>query len=417
MSRRVRTGALAAVASVVAAFGAAPALADTTAKVDGNVLTIEAGALQENHITVAKDSNSNIVRVTEAADAPRVNARKGCAQPNNRQASCALGAGGTVRVQLHGGFSDFYSAPTLPFPQTVDGGDGIDHIFTGSANDTLNGGSDGDDLNGGPGIDRLNGESDDDHLDGGPGGDTLSGGAGRDSVDYVSARQFVVIDLTAGFARVLLQSVDDNVFGDVEDAAAGVGRDLLIGDQGDNRLYGEQKLSGAEPPSESPDGLRGLGGNDDIRAGDNRARDEVSCGAGSDFVELDLTDVATADPSLDDCETIQRRAVDQGPTVTIRARRAKVAGGDVLVPLSCSRRIRRGCRGRLSAKRRSGARLGGARYRIRRGGRLIVGVPLSRTGRRLVARPGRLRVEVTARERDPKGRPKVSIARFKLRGS
>jgi Ca2+-binding RTX toxin-like protein len=298
----------------------------------------------------------------------------------------------------------------------VEGDTGDDRVSTGLGNDTLNGGTGIDRFHSGPGTDRLNGDSGNDLLDGGPGGDTLSGGSGTDVVDYRNFRQPLTVDLTAGFATVFLESVNDNVFGDVEAVIAGVGSDTLTGDQGSNALSGEARPTG-EGPSGRPDTLTGLGGDDFIQAGDNRARDTVSCGAGDDFIRLDLTDVAVANPALDDCETIELNAVDVSPAATIRKGRVRVAGRRILVPLSCPRKSRRGCNGRLTVGQRRGATLGRVRYRIRRGARRTISVPLSRTGRRLVARAGRLRVEATARERDPKGRPKTTVARFALRGS
>jgi Ca2+-binding RTX toxin-like protein len=416
-SRRPHKLAVTAVATAaVAGLGAAPALGVTTVKVKDNVLEIESGAVEQNDITVRKDSNSNIVRVTELGDGPRVSARAGCAQPNNRQASCALGPGGTVSVKLLAGLQDDYDGVGLPFPQTVDGGVGIDDISTGLGNDTLNGGSSADFFDAGPGADRINGESGDDFLDGGPGGDTLSGGSGTDTVRYGAFREPLTVDLSAGFASVFGQTVNDIVFGDIENVHSGVGSDTLNGDQGNNELVGEEQTGMA--PSRHPDTLTGLGGNDHIDAGNNRARDTVSCGAGQDSVRFDLTDVASPiNPAFGDCEQIQLNAVDEQPAATIRWRRARVVGGQVLVPLSCPRKSRPRCSGRLRVRRRGGATLGRTRYRIRRGGRLTVRVPLSRPGRRLVARPGHLRVEVLARERDSRGRPKVTLARFRLRGS
>lgn len=407
---------MATIATLAAAFGAAPALADTHVDVDGNVLTIRSGLVQENDITLTKvTASSSIVRVTEAAGGPKVNARKGCAQNNNRQAQCVLGSGTTVHVDLQGG-DDSYTAFGSPLPHVVDGGVGRDTINTGDANDTLHGGTGSDNLGGGPGLNRLNGDSGDDSMDGGPGADTFSGGPGSDQVSYLLALG-VTLDLRVGTAQIVNQA-SDGVAADVENIHGGRGSDILTGTGGDNRFIG-QNIAGSTTGSPGlPDTFTGLGGDDSIDASRNRARDTVSCGAGDDDITLDLADPEPLDPSLDGCETIERLAVDQHPAVVIRRKRARVARGRILVPLRCPRSSHRSCSGRLSTRRLGGARLGeAARYRIHRGRGRTVSVALSRTARRLVARRGRLRVEITARERDTKGRPKVTVARFKLRGS
>jgi hypothetical protein len=298
----------------------------------------------------------------------------------------------------------------------VDGGVGRDTINTGDANDTLHGGTGDDSLSGNPGLNHLNGDSGDDSMDGGPGADTFSGGPGSDQVSYLLSPG-VTLDLRVGTALVANQA-SDSVAADVENIHGARGSDILTGTGGNNRFIG-QNIAGSTTGSPGlPDTFTGLGGDDSIDASRNRARDTISCGAGDDETTLDLADPEPLDPSLDGCETIERLAVDQHPAVVVRRSRARVARRRILVPLLCPRRSHRSCSGTLSARRLGGASLGRpARYRIRRGRGRTVSVALSRSARRLVAQRGRLRVEITARERDTKGRPKVTLARFKLRGS
>jgi Ca2+-binding RTX toxin-like protein len=420
MRRRLRTAAVILVTTVaLAAFGAAPAGATTNVSVNGNRLLIGTGLTDSNNITVTKVSGSEAIVREQGTAAPRVAAGSGCTQAGDHQANCSHDQfGGSVEAGLRGGV-DFYSARNLLIPQEVAGDFGQKTIATGSARDTLRGGSGADSLDGGPNTDFLYGGSGNDSLMGGSGGDFLRGGPGRDEAQYAvvfasDVNHRVSLDLRIGSATVAGDFADS--ISEVEGALGSRLDDTLIGTEGDNTLRGESPIFSS--PSGNKDTLTGLGGNDFIDAGQNRARDTVSCGAGNDSILLDLTDVPPGDPALNDCESIEQTAVDQHPAVTIRGRRAKLAGRTILVPLSCSRKSRRRCSGRLSVRRRGGARLGRPmRYRLGRGRGRTVRVPLSRTGQGLVARPGRLRVEVTARERDPKGRPKVKVARFKLRGS
>jgi hypothetical protein len=417
---------LAAVAVfATAVLGTPSALADTEVKYDGSVLRIQSGLLQTNRITATLASNANVAIVTEGADGPRVDAGTGCVQADNRRASCPLNPGSAVRVELRaslgGNFTDEYDGSRLPLPQTVDGGVGIDDIVTGNADDQVTGGDNVDFIDTGPGVDRLQGESGPDFLTGGPGADTIDGGSKNDRARYREAAAPVTVDLRAHSGSVFGEAGQD-VLVSVEDVEGGARADTLTGDSGPNELVGAGSgvLPNSGPPvsGSGPDTLTGLGGNDTIDAKRNRVRDTVSCGEGTDSAALDLADVTPADPSLVECESISFAAVDQHPTVSIATRRARVRGRGLAVPLRCSRRVRRGCGGRLTVRRQGGPNLAPpGRYRIRRGRGDTVRLGLNRRARRLIARPGRLPVEAVATERDSRGRPKISLARFTLRGS
>jgi Ca2+-binding RTX toxin-like protein len=418
MSRRLRTGAMTAASLALAVAAVAPAAAKTDVSVSNNRLVISTGFKENNQITVTRTALDKAVVREQGTAGPTVVAGSGCTQSGEHQANCTHGESASVEADLGRGVDSYFGSNVL-IPQIVDGDLGQKTITTGFGRDTLRGGPLADRLDGGPDTDFLYGESGNDSLIGGPGGDFLRGGPGRDEAQYAAffaseVNHRVSLDLTIGNATVQGDFADS-----ISEVEGGLGSrlgDTLIGNDGDNTLRGESPIFSS--PSGNPDTFTGLGGNDFIDAGQNRARDLVSCGAGSDSILLDLLDVSPDDPVLDDCEFIEQAAVDQHPAVTIRSRRARRAGTDVLVPLRCSRKSRRRCSGRLSLRRRRGERLGRTvRYRVRRGSRRTLRVPLSRIGRRLVARPGRLRVEVTARERDPKGRPKTSVTRFQLRGS
>jgi Ca2+-binding RTX toxin-like protein len=431
MGRRSCTYATVAVAALaVIALRATPALAKTEVRVSGGELVISADLVTTNDILVTTAAPNLLIVQETKSDGPKVDAGRHCTQSATRRARCPAGEVSSVRAELKGGFFDDYDGSALAIPQTVNGGTGNDDITTGVANDTLNGEAGEDVLHGGPGQDQLNGGINGpvdqpgeplalhfvgDQLDGGPGGYTIKGGPGKgDEVFYPgheSARR--TANLGTGISQLLDQTPPeplDVIFADVERVTGDRGPDTLTGSARDDIL------AGGDGPQ--PDTLDGLAGDDQLLAGDNKARDSVSCGPGDDYIELDLVDVPPEDPAVADCEEIQRTAIDQHPAVSILKRSAKVKGETVRVPLACPRKHhRRGCRGTLTVRQRGGDTLARRRYRIRRGKRRTVKARLSPAGRRLVAGPGRLRVEVVASERDPRGRPRVRVSRFSLRGS
>jgi len=80
------------------------------------------------------------------------------------------------------------------------GGDGRDNLIGGAGADQLFGDALSDVLNGNGGADIIDGGLGDDHVIGGGGDDDLSGGLGFDTLDYASATQSVIVDLSAGVA-------------------------------------------------------------------------------------------------------------------------------------------------------------------------------------------------------------------------
>jgi Ca2+-binding RTX toxin-like protein len=176
-----------------------------------------------------------------------------------------------------------------------------------------------------------------------------------------------------------------------------------------DRIFGETGNDFIESAG-GADVLRGGEGNDIIAAIDDaaaRGADRVICDEGADFAQIDLLDVIP----FPTCESVQRAAIDQHPTVRIARRAVSVRDGEARVRLSCPAASTADCDGRLALSRVAGARrfrLGAAGYRIARGGREVVSVPVS------LAPGRRIRAEAVSRERDANGLPKVARAQVGL---
>ena len=100
------------------------------------------------------------------------------------------------------------------------GGNGADHVHSGSGDDIVGGGDGNDRIDGGAGRDILFGEEGDDNVAGGVGNDFLNGGAGDD-------------ELSGAFGDDIL------IGGDGDDyISGGHGDDLLIGGSGNDTLSG-----------------------------------------------------------------------------------------------------------------------------------------------------------------------------------
>lgn len=161
-----------------------------------------------------------------------------------------------------------------------------------SHGDTLRGDQGANRLEGGDGADRLVGRGGDDILMGGNGIDILDGGAGRDLADY-SGGGPARINLASGQGLDSSGAVDR--LSGIEDVVGSLGRDVLVGDDGANRLEG----------GVGRDTLRGNDGadafvfTDDLDFGDT-IRDFQS---GLDRIEIDAVTVGTGrlafDPATD----------------------------------------------------------------------------------------------------------------------
>jgi Ca2+-binding RTX toxin-like protein len=187
-------------------------------------------------------------------------------------------ASGGVQVALGNG----------PGGGSASGADGDDILHdiedvTGSAyDDTLLGnnganllaGGDGQDyLRGAGGNDTLQGGNGEDYLDGGQGDDTLDGGAGIDRAAFHTSPVGVHVDLnTQGIAQNTGFGSDTLI--SIENVSATQFDDTLIGNGGDNWIWGEG----------GNDTLSGGGGNDLIEVGPGNAT--ADGGAGTDAISF-----------------------------------------------------------------------------------------------------------------------------------
>ena len=85
--------------------------------------------------------------------------------------------------------------------------------------------------------------------------------------------------------------------------------------------------------------------------------------------------------------------------------------------MSCPRKLRLGCSGRLTltTSAKPARTLGSTRYRLRRGQSRRIDVVLTPSAERLLAARRRLDVVATAREHDARGRPKTTVELSVLR--
>lgn len=282
--------------------------------------------------------------------------------------------------------------------------DGIEGASGGTGDDILIGTSGPDTLIGGGGDDVIEGRAGNDVLsDGDPSSeradrDRLDGGAGPDIVGFRHRTTGVTVDLRRGRSDGGHGESDRLL--SIEGAIGGAGADRLAGDARSNRLEGGPGNDVLEGRA-GGDYLRGGTGFNTIRggAGDDRIStfkdhfeegvDRASCGPGRDIV-LNPSRAFVAR----DCE----RVSFFDARTTYRAQPTRVTQGTVSFRVRCTHRAPR-CRGsvELSTPTRSpwyrrppfdqtvGAQTS---FTARSGSSVLVRVPLTSVGRRLVQRPG-----------------------------
>lgn len=173
-----------------------------------------------------------------------------------------------VRVSIDGQADDGAGERDNVRTTAVRGTAGPDRLTGGDGDETLWGDAGNDVVQGGGGDDELFGEGGNDSLDGGAGADWLEGGAGSDEASYATRTTSVVVSINGG-------SRDDGGVGEgdevrVENATGGSNNDILIGDEGANRLTG----------GEGNDTIHGLDGSDYLDGG--RGDDTLDGGNGVD---------------------------------------------------------------------------------------------------------------------------------------
>lgn len=146
-------------------------------------------------------------------------------------------------------------------PDSISGLGGDDVLRGLGGDDTLDGG-DGDDVLGGVGgADSLLGGLGQDYLRGGEGDDFMDGGDGVDRAAFFDATAGVHVSLLLqGSAQDTGQGMD--VLVNIEQLSGTRFDDLLIGDGGDNWLWGD--VSGADPGTGGGDDTLIGGGGDDL---------------------------------------------------------------------------------------------------------------------------------------------------------
>jgi hypothetical protein len=299
---------------------------------------------------------------------------------------------------------------------TVNAGSGDDSVRTLEGNDFVQGLAGNDVIDPGPGSDGVSAGDGNDRVVAGAEAeraetDSYDGGAGFDTLDY-SLRTTPIFaakigttggaggedDGIANFERILGGSGNDSILG--FSSNGGPGNDVLTGGDGGDTIVGG---TGA-------DTIRGFAGNDTLDANDGVADTKIECSTGFDTVFLDLKDPNPNDAV--NCESIDRRKVDEEPGTRILSAGARVRGGRAAVRLLCPRAVHRACAGRLTLGLRHSA---SARYRIAAGHSGVVAVAVNAAD---AARAHRAAHGLTAvarsRERGLKGAETV-IRRLTLR--
>lgn len=144
-------------------------------------------------------------------------------------------------------------------------------LSAGGGDDTVLGGQADDDLNGGEGNDEINAGAGDDFVFDNTGDTTIEGGAGDDIVVAIGGNGNFT---DTGEVTVVANEVNDFFCGGVWDDwfDAGSGNDILVGDIGSDRHYGNDTLNGGA----DNDLLQGGWGQDVFIFGANDGEDTIA---------------------------------------------------------------------------------------------------------------------------------------------
>ncbi|MFK7751604.1 MAG: M10 family metallopeptidase C-terminal domain-containing protein [Sedimentitalea sp.] len=197
-----------------------------------------------------------------------------------RAAHLQLAEGGAGRPSYVGDDPNDYGGYTIAYGVTIEDATGgiADDVITGNAaanmlngmagNDKIYAGGRADRIDGGLGDDRMFGGKGNDVFDAGTGRDVFVGGLGIDTVNYSDAGPGLRIELET-LARNTGSALGDRLF-DIENLVGGAYRDVLRGDENDNRIAG----------GDGQDLLDGRDGNDILRGDGDR--DQLLGRAGND---------------------------------------------------------------------------------------------------------------------------------------
>ena len=297
---------------------------------------------------VAADGEQNRITLARATEPPAyqpkltftdtgapLTAGAGCTQVDDHSATCT---GYSVIASITAGDGD----DTVAGPAaTVDGGAGNDELsgaqvqIGGPGDDKLTGSDTGSLLQGGLGRDTINGgKANDTILDDVDAGvqDVVDGGDGVDTMSYAGRKTGVVVSLQQPLAG-------EDQLSSIEDLRGGDGADTLTGDAGPNTLdgsAGRDALAGGDGPDtlaggDGTDQLDGGAGDDRLNGGEDKARDRIACGDGTDRAEPRVNTLIGAD-----CERLGIDTFDLGGIVLLRlplsAPRAAIL---TMKPLDC----------------------------------------------------------------------------------
>ncbi|BCJ43451.1 hypothetical protein GCM10010168_42390 [Actinoplanes ianthinogenes] len=173
---------------------------------------------------------------------------------------------------------------TLLSFETIIGGLGDDHLYGTNGPDHLSGlagndvivGYGGDDvIDDYAGNNKLYGNDGNDVIESGTGTDLISGGAGVDTVTYGLRFDGVTVDLDGATGDDGAPGEKDTVAGDIENVRGTQANDMIIGNDGPNRLDG----------GNGDDVIRGGGGGDVLLGGEADGVDQLFGEAGDDYLD------------------------------------------------------------------------------------------------------------------------------------
>lgn len=380
-SESPKAARLARLAACAIALAAALASLPTTASAatvakDGANLNFNAAAGEVNRLTVSLAGGAYTVDDPGAALTPGA----GCTVVDANTATCP--AAGITRIVALGGNMDDVLSVTAATGSTLFGVEGNDTLV-GSGSDDVLVGCTGDDTmvgGGGPdieadalfcpggGANQFIGGGGNDTLHGGPDGDTFDAGAGDDD----------------------LRAQD----GAIDSVNCGAGSDVGAADFDDLLNPDCEDLALTIPPPEDEDFF---------------------------FEELGFTECLPDDVPPEDVEALEDEGFQfclesgRGPcsSLRIRGRRANMRGGEVAIRVSLARSAGGVCRAklklealvgkrRLASARARRVRLGSEAFSLRPGRSKSFAIDVSRAGRRLVQRRGRLPLRVAVLSRGEK---------------
>jgi hypothetical protein len=344
---------------------------------------------QDTEIVGSNISGRTVYTVTERnASGPRENPGPGCSALNARQVQCAATILGVV-VDMSDLDDTLVVGNGVSVPVGVTPGFGDDVVHGGAEPDTLHA-----------------------NLSSRDGSDQFYGGAGEDTAAYPARSGTVSLSLD-GHSNDGAAGEGDFISGDVEELKGGQGDDTLTGNDLPNQLYGgdgNDQLTGGG----GSDILSGNDGDDFLYDNLDATSDGFSCGSGFDSVLLDLKGF----PPNSDCENVTQAAIDEHPNVVIKVGRVMRIDrrGRVHIRLACPRRQHHGCGpGRLMLTR-GRHELATHGYSLRPGADTTIVLHLGPPeAARLRNSHSGVNVRATAREQDPRGRPKITIVSFRLR--